>query len=70
MTEPAEPPRKRSPRVLFVDVLRLIASLQMINGHTLDAIMVEAVRHGRDLPPIHTPEWNDAQTPPSEETAS
>ena len=34
------------PRVWFVDVVRLIASFQMINGHTLDVVMVDAVRHG------------------------
>ncbi|MEZ6197095.1 MAG: heparan-alpha-glucosaminide N-acetyltransferase domain-containing protein [Planctomycetota bacterium] len=38
--------RARAPRVWFVDILRLIASFQMINGHTLDAVMVTAIRHG------------------------
>jgi acyltransferase len=33
-------------RVLFVDVLRLAALLQMINGHTLDAVLTEALRTG------------------------
>ena len=46
--EPAPPPSPtRSPRVLFVDVLRLIAAIQMINGHTLDAILVDGLRQGR-----------------------
>jgi hypothetical protein len=31
---------------LFVDVLRLFALLQMINGHTLDAVLAEAPRTG------------------------
>lgn len=33
-------------RVLFVDVLRLLALLQMINGHTLDAVLEDAARVG------------------------
>ena len=33
-------------RVLFVDVLRLLALLQMIDGHTLDAVLSESVRTG------------------------
>jgi hypothetical protein len=33
-------------RVLFVDVLRLLALLQMINGHTLDAVLSESARSG------------------------
>lgn len=37
---------KIRPRIWFVDVVRLIASFQMINGHTLDALMVDAVRQG------------------------
>lgn len=41
----ATPARSRA-RVVFVDVLRLLALLQMVNGHTLDAVMVDAVRSG------------------------
>lgn len=33
-------------RVLFVDVLRLLALLQMVNGHTLDAVLANAERTG------------------------
>jgi catechol 2,3-dioxygenase-like lactoylglutathione lyase family enzyme len=35
-----------SQRLLFVDVLRLIALLQMVNGHTLHAVLDSSVRHG------------------------
>lgn len=35
-----------TPRVWFVDVVRLIASLQMVNGHTLDAVLLPALKHG------------------------
>jgi hypothetical protein len=35
-----------SGRVYFVDALRLIASFQMINGHTLDAVMLMSIRGG------------------------
>lgn len=34
------------PRITFVDVLRLMALAQMINGHTLDAVMVDSLREG------------------------
>lgn len=33
-------------RILFVDLLRLIASFQMIHGHTLDALMADELRTG------------------------
>ena len=33
-------------RVLFVDVLRLLALLQMVNGHTLDAVLALSARQG------------------------
>lgn len=36
----------RPPRVWFVDVVRLLASLQMVNGHTLDAVMLPALKQG------------------------
>lgn len=35
-----------SPRVWFVDAMRLLASFQMVNGHTIGAVMPEAVRQG------------------------
>ncbi|MCA9605800.1 MAG: DUF1624 domain-containing protein [Myxococcales bacterium] len=37
---------KKRARVWFVDVVRLIASFQMINGHTLDVLMVDELRQG------------------------
>lgn len=37
----------RAPRrVVFVDLLRLVASFQMVQGHTLDAVLAEAHRTG------------------------
>jgi uncharacterized membrane protein len=42
----AEPARATKPRITFVDVLRLLALAQMINGHTLDAVMLDSVREG------------------------
>lgn len=42
-----KPPAGKRPRVWFVDVVRLLASFQMVNGHTLDAFLVEEVRHGQ-----------------------
>ncbi len=33
-------------RIWFVDVVRLIASLQMINGHTLEVLLIDAARDG------------------------
>jgi catechol 2,3-dioxygenase-like lactoylglutathione lyase family enzyme len=36
----------QKPRLHFVDVLRLIALLQMVNGHTLHALLTTRVRHG------------------------
>jgi acyltransferase len=33
-------------RVAFVDWLRLVAALQMITGHTLDAVLVDGAREG------------------------
>lgn len=38
--------KKIRPRIWFVDVVRLIASIQMINGHTLDVLLIDAVREG------------------------
>ena len=36
----------RGRRIYFVDLLRLVASLQMVHGHTLDALMAESLREG------------------------
>ncbi|NOY89672.1 MAG: DUF1624 domain-containing protein [Deltaproteobacteria bacterium] len=33
-------------RAVFVDLLRLVASFQMIQGHTLDALLEDRLRHG------------------------
>ena len=46
MTTGAQLPASRPPRVWFVDVVRLLASLQMVNGHTLDAVMLPALKQG------------------------
>lgn len=35
-----------SARVIGIDVLRLVASFQMITGHTIDALLVDSARHG------------------------
>lgn len=39
-------PTSERKRLHFVDVLRLIALLQMVNGHTLHAVLSPALRHG------------------------
>ena len=39
-------PSGRPPRVWFVDIVRLCASLQMVNGHTLHAILLPSVTVG------------------------
>lgn len=36
----------RAPRVWFVDIVRLLASLQMVNGHTLDAVLLPELKQG------------------------
>lgn len=36
----------RGQRIHFVDLLRLIASLQMVHGHTMDALMADELRSG------------------------
>ena len=41
MTEQARPPR-----VWFVDIVRLLASLQMVNGHTIDAVLLPSIEQG------------------------
>ena len=46
MTAAPHPGHGRAPRVWFVDVVRLLASLQMVNGHTLDAVMLPALKQG------------------------
>jgi hypothetical protein len=38
--------RPASTRVQFIDVMRLIALAQMVNGHTLNALLDEHLRHG------------------------
>lgn len=43
---PSEKTKLARARVQFVDVLRLLALAQMVNGHTLDAIMVDGLREG------------------------
>src|SRR5688572_13877118 len=43
MTLPARPTGQR---LVFVDVLRLIAAVQMIQGHTIDALLGQAYRAG------------------------
>lgn len=37
---------RKSKRVVYVDILRLIASTQMLNGHTLDAVVLSSVMQG------------------------
>jgi len=44
-TEP-HAPLARPPRVWFVDVVRLLASLQMVNGHTIDAVLLPSIEQG------------------------
>jgi uncharacterized membrane protein len=44
MTSPSVTPARRA---VFVDVLRLIAAVQMIQGHTLDALLASPYRVGR-----------------------
>lgn len=38
--------RPRPARLVFVDGLRLLAAFQMVQGHTLDALLAEELRHG------------------------
>lgn len=40
------PPITPSKRAVFVDVLRLLAAVQMIQGHTLDALLAPSFRSG------------------------
>ncbi|MEZ5417383.1 MAG: heparan-alpha-glucosaminide N-acetyltransferase domain-containing protein [Vicinamibacterales bacterium] len=42
----AVPPPPPPPRVWFVDIVRLLASLQMVNGHTIDAVLLPALKQG------------------------
>ena len=46
MTTGAHLPAARPPRVWFVDVVRLLASLQMVNGHTIDAVLLPSIEQG------------------------
>lgn len=39
-------PKAKASRVIFVDLLRLLASFQMLHGHTLDALMAHELRQG------------------------
>jgi acyltransferase len=39
-------PQSESRRIVFIDVLRLIAAVQMVQGHTLDALLATELRHG------------------------
>lgn len=39
-------PSGRPPRVWFVDIVRLCASLQMVNGHTLHAVLLPSIEQG------------------------
>jgi hypothetical protein len=36
----------RASRVWFVDIVRLLASLQMVNGHTIDAVLLPSLKQG------------------------
>lgn len=47
---PAEAASKGA-RVVFIDALRLLALAQMVNGHTLDAVMLDSVREAALFPP-------------------
>ncbi len=56
MVRPASPlahqatsqvPHADSDRLVFLDALRLIAAVQMVQGHSLDAVMSNAYRSGR-----------------------
>lgn len=46
MTAGAPPRHAVTPRVWFVDIVRLLASLQMVNGHTIDAVILPALKAG------------------------
>lgn len=46
MTAGAPPRLAVTPRVWFVDIVRLLASLQMVNGHTIDAVILPALKAG------------------------
>ncbi|MGD9902731.1 MAG: heparan-alpha-glucosaminide N-acetyltransferase domain-containing protein [Vicinamibacterales bacterium] len=46
MTPAAAQDTERPRRVWFVDVMRLLASLQMVNGHTVDAVILPALKFG------------------------
>lgn len=46
MSAVAQAAPARPPRVWFVDVVRLLASLQMVNGHTIDAVLLPSIEQG------------------------
>ena len=50
----ARPAETVKPRVIFVDLLRLLASFQMLHGHTLDALLDQELRTG---PIYHAWSW-------------
>ena len=43
---PGSAPRADSDRLVFLDALRLIAAVQMVQGHSLDAVLATAYRRG------------------------
>lgn len=43
---PAQQARASTARLSFVDGLRLVAAVQMIQGHTVDALLARELRHG------------------------
>src|SRR5262245_34139551 len=43
---PAASANARAGRVAFIDALRLLAAVQMVQGHTIDAVLDRAYRHG------------------------
>jgi acyltransferase len=45
-TRAAQVPPTESRRIVFIDVLRLIAAVQMVQGHTLDALLAAELRSG------------------------
>jgi len=46
VTAAAPPGSVAAARVWFVDIVRLLASLQMVNGHTIDAVILPALKSG------------------------
>lgn len=46
MPHPSNHPQIAPKRVIFLDALRLLAAVQMVQGHSLDAVLSEALRRG------------------------